>query len=1386
MKHIKRYGLIAAAVIAVVALACLAVFRPASVPAVYENLLKNGDFSQLTDEGAPVGWYMDAWGGLSGAEFGVVTEDGQSAAHIVNQQPKDARFAQDVTVSPNSLYRLHGYIKADAQNGWGANLSVADGYYYTEKVFDSQGEWQEVTLYGRTGEKQKLITVYVRLGGYSGEAVGEAFFRDVTLCRVDSVPAGFSAINWFRPEEASGDVEPAENSASLPLAAACAAYFLLFAWMCRFLRRPGAQLRQGLLSSPWTAALLFLAAFVLRLVIAEKIPGYDVDIGCFRAWANGMTANGPAGFYPPDDPFSYCDYPPGYLWILWALGGIGKLLGTGVTEFMIKLPPVLADMLLCVLLYQYAQKHLSAPAALAVSLLYAFNPLTFAAGAAWGQADAVMTLLLFLAVVSACRGTWKAALPLYIAAVLCKPQALMFGPLGLIAFVLHILKCGKDPETRKAMLRDVGLGLGLMVITALAIALPFSLRQKPDWLFTLYGQTMNRYAYATVNSCNLYFLLGKNWVAAGSNISADVWIADLALLMTVLPILPALILGKKSPAGLLAASKRRTWGLLLLFLALAAGLALHISAWTGALTYSLLGTVMICYCVALIAILYVYSHDAGNLPVFGAALLLMLFNVGSMMHERYLFPAAALLLLGYILKKDVRILWLAVGVTVSGFLNVGCALDRNIRIGGAAGHLSAPAVALISDTAVLEYLSAGLNCVICCASVWLCTALAQGDVKELTPETERTAPLPSEKPLRKMTKKDWLILSGVTVAYAALAFTNLGSMKAPQTAFVSQAPGEQITIDLGESKSFQLLYFPGIHYNGDDSNHIEIPSTFSVEVSGDGQYWESSSTAAVHNGDCFKWDYVTVSAFTGRYIRFTSNSYSLTLFELLARDTETGEGIVPVSVTGSLENDTVQALCDEPDSFEGDYPSWYNSTYFDEIYHARTAYELLHHMSPYEWTHPPLGKVMMSWAVALFGMTPFGWRFAGTLAGVLMLPGMYLLGRLLIKRSWGGIAACLLMAFDLMHFTQTRIATIDSFVVLWIIWMVYFMLLWFFQDFFRKPFWKTLVPLALSGLCMGLGVASKWTACYAGVVLALLFFFGIVRRARLVMAARKIPEKQRTEEEKRRAEGGKRLVITVASCLIFFVLVPLTVYYCSYIPFFSYDSTGVTVDKVIRQAVGTYFIDGNISVYSMLGYHSQPGLGMNHSFYSPWYEWPVIAKPMYYSSNSFEPAGYQMSIMAMGNPAVWWTGLIAILALAALWLRRHIQKDGAPALFAGKDDPRFAIVLLCYFVQLLPWILVPRGTYIYHYFPCVPFLILAIVLCLDLLADCGTEAAPENASLAVLWRRKGWERAALILIFVTVLSAAALFIAFFPYASGALSSQKWMDSMKWFDRWLWY
>ena len=188
----KRYWILAIAVLAVAAL-CVASFalRTRDGEGTYDDLIANGGAESLNVEGMPQDWYTDAYIYQGYSSFDVADGRSGSALHIVNTSPNDARFAQRVSVSPNTLYCLSGYIRASAEGGLGANLSIEGVYVFSESVYDTDGAWKEVRLYGRTGEKQRSVTVYARLGGYSGEATGEAWFDDISLCRVDSVPAGF-------------------------------------------------------------------------------------------------------------------------------------------------------------------------------------------------------------------------------------------------------------------------------------------------------------------------------------------------------------------------------------------------------------------------------------------------------------------------------------------------------------------------------------------------------------------------------------------------------------------------------------------------------------------------------------------------------------------------------------------------------------------------------------------------------------------------------------------------------------------------------------------------------------------------------------------------------------------------------------------------------------------------------------------------------------------------------------------------------------------------------------------------------------------------------------------------------------------------------------------
>jgi dolichyl-phosphate-mannose--protein O-mannosyl transferase len=87
------------------------------------------------------------------------------------------------------------------------------------------------------------------------------------------------------------------------------------------------------------------------------------------------------------------------------------------------------------------------------------------------------------------------------------------------------------------------------------------------------------------------------------------------------------------------------------------------------------------------------------------------------------------------------------------------------------------------------------------------------------------------------------------------------------------------------------------------------------------------------------------------------------------------------------------------------------------------------------------------------------------------------------------------------------------------------------------------------------------------------------------------------------------------------------------------------------------------------------------------------------------------------------------------------------------------LLFISFLAQYLPWALVPRGTYIYHYFPSVPFIILCVCY-----------------GLFVLSKYK--EKPATIISRTLILLSFVVFIFLFPYVSGLRMPTWFMDIAK--------
>jgi hypothetical protein len=129
-----------------------------------------------------------------------------------------------------------------------------------------------------------------------------------------------------------------------------------------------------------------------------------------------------------------------------------------------------------------------------------------------------------------------------------------------------------------------------------------------------------------------------------------------------------------------------------------------------------------------------------------------------------------------------------------------------------------------------------------------------------------------EVPRSSMTKKDRLLLLGLTLVYAAVAFFYLGDRAAPQSFWVSGEGESEVTVDFGrELTPVSVFYYPGVG-----------PGNYALEFSSDGETWSKPVTMEQKYTSLFKWTTLDKLGEPGkvRYMRLTAENDGMWLGEL--------------------------------------------------------------------------------------------------------------------------------------------------------------------------------------------------------------------------------------------------------------------------------------------------------------------------------------------------------------------------------------------------------------------------------------------------------------------------------------------------------------------------
>lgn len=569
-------------------------------------------------------------------------------------------------------------------------------------------------------------------------------------------------------------------------------------------------------------------------------------------------------------------------------------------------------------------------------------------------------------------------------------------------------------------------------------------------------------------------------------------------------------------------------------------------------------------------------------------------------------------------------------------------------------------------------------------------------------------------------KKDLLTMVLLAIIFFALAVNNLGATQVPDNSLtVNTTTPQAAIVDLGNPVYVNKLYF----YMKD----CQSTSTIKIYTGEPGSWVEAGKIIAGYPYAYMNWNSTSIAA-TTRYLKIEFNQANIEVNEIAVVD-QNSQKIQIASITGeNYTNLDVNKLIDEQDQVE--LPNTYmTETMFDEVYFTRTAVQYLHLQSPYEWTHPPLGKLIIAVGIAAFGLNPFGWRIMGVIFGALMIPLIYLLGKKMFKSWIGGFSAAFLFTFDFMHFTEARLGIADTYVVFFSLASQLFFFI-YLSGVVQKG-WKntSVVPLFLSFLFFALGFSTKW-----------LVLFGFLGEIAILAVIRL------SEVIKRKSKLSTKVYDFFDhpySYMVAFMLMAIGIYFAMYIP-----------DMLAgRSFVSVIGLQGG-----MYSYHAAP-IGLDHPYASPGWSWPIIGKPLWLYINTF--GDMRSTISLFGNPAVWWVGFAAILGLTGIVLAKVISS------FRKRQMPKLevsaAFLVVVFFAQWLPYAFVSRGLFIYHYYVNVPIICLGSAYFIN-----------------KYWKYK-WMKIAAVAYFIAVI---ALFVLFYPVISGTTVSTATAESLRWFNQWV--
>jgi dolichyl-phosphate-mannose-protein mannosyltransferase len=353
---------------------------------------------------------------------------------------------------------------------------------------------------------------------------------------------------------------------------------------------------------------------------------------------------------------------------------------------------------------------------------------------------------------------------------------------------------------------------------------------------------------------------------------------------------------------------------------------------------------------------------------------------------------------------------------------------------------------------------------------------------------------------------------------------------------------------------------------------------------------------------------------------------------------------------------------------------------FDEVYYEKFAGAYFTHAFYFD-VHPPLGNLMYAALARLMHISPAiltapapapTLRILPAAFGALAVPLVYvILTQLGVGRRIATLGAAAIL-LDNALLADSRFILLDTLLIGFGLAAIASYL-----ASRNRPSGSRLAWLILSAFFAGCGLSIKWTGSSALAVVLTGWFVAAVR-SRVALSRFLI-------------EG------------FLLVAIPAIIYCASFAIHFSLLTHAGPGSRNMparfqSELIGSpqYNPSTHLSYWEKMGavhYAIRYGNGglenATHPAASPWYTWPIMKHPFGLWEDPATPAGTKTMVILLGNPVVWWGGMIAVLLGAGMLALRRWRYEGY----------RYAVVFLAgaVCINYLPFIAIHRLVYLYHY-----------------------------------------------------------------------------------------